>query len=391
LEYDELQEIHRLAELNAIWALRGEMVLSGRKHYLAQAAQQLRLSYGAIACILKTKRYDVILVPGGVWGSSGVWVKHARAVGTRVSSFDSGGYGSLMLAVSGIASQLQDIPRAFYLLKQHAESREERAFIVESALAEIKRRSSGIDKFASQMQSARLVDSRFDGAVLLALNSSWDSAALGLHSVFDNSSQWIVETTKYLLANTLAPIIVRQHPAERLEIARTSDDYRSLLSRNFGDNPRLHFIAADEPVNSYDLLEQVAVVVVYTSTIGTEAAAHGKVVVTASNSYYSALGFVWKATELSQYYQHLSDAVSGRYAVTQAMREDALSCYDLTQCCNWEFSPFNPEGFKEWSSYSLDQLSQHESVKLIVRALEQNIPVAYLNHLAMFTHQSIQE
>ena len=157
---------------------------------------------------------------------------------------------------------------------------------------------------------------------------------------------------------------------------------RTLLAKHFGTNPRLHFVAADEPVNTYDVLEQVIAVVVYTSTIGIEAAAHGRPVVTPSRSYYSDLGFVLKATSLAQYQQQLSDAASGRFVVNPVMRDDALCCYYLTQCCNWVFSPFNPEGFTEWSQKSLSELARHEKVRATVTALEQNVPVAYLNHLA---------
>jgi hypothetical protein len=363
------------------------MQVAGRRRHTELATRQLCASYRAIAGMQLGGRYDAIFVPGGVWGSSGIWVEHARAAGVRVASYDSGGYGNLLLAVNGIACQLQDIPRAFSLLKTHAASAEERAFIVESTLAEIGRRRSGVDKFGSQMRDTLASDGRFAGAVLVALNSSWDSAALGLHEVFESNTQWIVETTKYLLENTPAPVVVRQHPVERLDIARTSDDYRSLLTGHFGNHPRLHFIAADEPVNSYDLLEQVAAVVVHTSTIGTEAAAYGKAVVTASDSYYSDLGFVRKATSLAQYRQYLSDAVSGRCVVTPAMRNDALYCYYLTQCCNWVFTPFTPMDFVEWSRHPVGQLGEHESVRAIIQALEQNVPVAFLNHLARLERQ----
>jgi hypothetical protein len=293
-----------------------------------------------------------------------------------------------MLCVNGVASQLQDIPKAYALLKTHAQSHDSHAFIVESALAEMGRRRSGVDKFASQMKSTREVDARFKDAVLVALNSSWDSAALGLHAVYEDSAQWIVGTAKYLLDNTSAQVIIRQHPAERLKAGRSSDDYLSLLIRHFGSNPRLHFIAAEDPVNSYDLLEQVAVVVVYTSTFGIEAAANGKPVVTPSNSYYSDLGFVRKAASLAQYHQYLSDAVSGQYFVMPTMRDDALCCFYLTQCCNWVFSPFNPEGFAEWGRYDLDQLRQLEKVQMTIHALEQNVPIAFLHHLERIAGQS---
>jgi hypothetical protein len=331
--------------------------------------------------------FSVVFVPGGVWGSTGIWAECARAKGVRLASYD-GGNGTIMLSVNGIASQLQDIPQAFSLLKAHSSSYESHAFIVESALTEMGKRRAGVDKFASQMQGTRKADARFEGAVLLALNSSWDSAALGLHAVYDNSAQWIVETVRYLLENTSSRVIVRQHPAERLDSVRSSDDYQALLERHFGNHSRLHFIAAAEPVNSYDLLEQVVAVVVYASTFGIEAVANGKAVVTASNSYYSDLGIVRKATSVTQYHQYLLDALSGRHVVTPAMQDDALYCFYLTQCCNWVFSPFNPEGFGEWSRYDLVQLRQHEKVQMTIQALDQNVPIAFLHHLARLAHQS---
>jgi hypothetical protein len=379
--------VDRLAKLNAVWTLRGEMQAEGRRRHVERAIRQLSASYSAIAAVQLRGRYDVLFVPGGVWGSSGIWVDRARAADLRVASYDSGAYHNLLVAVDGIACQLQDIPRAFSLMKTSGASLNERVRIAESTLKEIDRRRSGVDKFGSQMRSAAATDGRAAGAVLVALNSSWDSAALGLHTVFESNSEWIVETTKYLIEHTTAPVIVRQHPVERLDIARTSDDYRSLLAHHFGNHPRVRFIAADEPVNTYELLEQVAAVVVHTSTIGTEAAAHGKAVVTASGSYYADLGFVWRATSLAQYRQYLSDAVLGRLIVTPEMRDDALCCYYLTQCCNWVFTSFTPLAFAEWSRQDWKQLREQENLRAVIKALERNIPVAFLNHLARLEHQ----
>lgn len=375
-------DVDALSELNAVWALRGEMSRTGRARYVMTSRAQLKEASGAVAAFLQSRPIDVVFVPGGVYGSSGVWTALARRRGIRVASFDSGGYGTLMLAVDGIASQLQDIPRAFTMLNERPSIESERAAIRAAALDEMAKRRGGVDRFASQMRDQPPSKLRFDGAVLIALNSSWDSAALGLHAVFRDSTEWIVETVRYLLTQTAAPVVVRQHPAERLEIARTSDDYRALLQNTFPDHPRLHFVAADEPVNSYDLLAQAIAVVVYTSTIGIEAAAGGKVVITASRSYYADLGFVWKAADRTQYDEHLAQAAAGRYHVTPGMKEDALCCYYLTQCCNWVFSPFNPEGFSEWQHYTLAELAAHEKVRLTVSALRNNVPVAYLTHVA---------
>jgi hypothetical protein len=383
LSDDARRSIKRLAQLNAVWALRGEMVEAGRERFTELCIRQHAAAYGAVAKVLQPGKYDVLFVPGGLYGDSGLWVEHARAAGMRVVSFDGGRPGTAMLAADGLACQLHDIPRAFAMLKERcAVNNDERQFVIEAALAEIGRRRAGTDGFASQMQNAGRVEGRFDGAVLLALNSSWDGAALGLHTVFQSNIQWIVETVGYLLEHTKALIVVRQHPAERFEAARTSDDYRALLRRNFGAHPRVQFIATNEPINSYDLLEQVAAVVVHTSTIGVEAAAHGKPAITDSNSYYSDLGFVWKGTDLKTYQSLLSDAAEGRLKVTPEMQRDADYCYYLTQCRNLVFTPFNAGGFAEWSRLSLDELHGDRKVGMMLKSIEENIPISFLSHLA---------
>lgn len=374
--------IKRLARLNAVWALRGEMLVAGRQRYTDRCIEQLSAANKPIAGFLQMETFDLLFIPGGVYGTSGLWAEHACAAGIRVASFDSGGYGTAMIACNGIACQLQDIPEAVRLLKARcAADPVEGRFAADSADAEMAKRRAGVDAFASQVQGGGSGDLRYDGAVLIALNSSWDAAALGLHSVYADNTEWIVESTRYLLSHTTASVIVRQHPAERLPIAHTTDDYRSLLRKHFGDHPRLHFIAADQSINSYELLERVAAVVVYTSTIGTEAAALGKPVITPSRSYYSRLGFVWQATELHEYQALLSAAAKSELVVTSTMREDAKLCFYLTQVCNWVFTPFNPADFKDWIRIDPPQLAGDAKTQSVLKSLQENVPVAFLNHL----------
>jgi hypothetical protein len=381
LSVDERSLAARLARLNAVWALRGETMNEGRSTYTEGVVKQLQLSVGAVQEFFVSHKFDCVLVPGGVYGSTGVWNALARANHTRFASFDSGGRGIVTVAANGIACQAQDIPRALALLKADLKSEEEHRFVRNTALAELSQRQAGVDRFSSQLKNTAALDSGFDGAVLLALNSSWDSAALGRHEIFDNSSQWIVETIKYLLGATNARIVVRQHPAERFDAGRSSDDYEKLLQENFGRDSRIVFIAASDPVNTYDLLERISVLVVYTSTIGIEAALKGKVVVTPSSSYYAELGFVWAAVAENQYRMLLAEAVAGRLTVSQLMKDDALYCYYLTQCCNFVSSPFCPEGFEDWIRTPLDQLRESDNVEAILVALRDNVPLSFLMHL----------
>ncbi len=382
LKPDEVEMVARLAKLNAVWAMRGEMQERGRFDYTERITSQLTLSACAIRLFLERRKFDCVIVPGGIYGSSGLWARFAHANGTRLASFDSGGRGIVTVAANGIASQLQDIPRAFNLLKAGISARGQWSFARDAALAELQRRRSGTDQFSSQLRRTAKLDLRFHGAVLLALNSSWDSAALGLHQVFENSAQWVVGTVRCLLERTKAQIVVRQHPAERFQAGRSSDDYGRLLRESFSDDPRVTFVAAADPVNSYDLLDEAAAVIVYTSTFGIEAAIQGKVVVTPSSSYYSELGFVWRAESLDQYNDQIVDAVEGRYTVSEQMKSDALMCYYLTQCCNWIHTPLSPEGYEDWIRMSPSDLLKHEGVRITYSALRDNVPTAFLMHSA---------
>ena len=283
-----------------------------------------------------------------------------------------------MLATDGIAAQLQDIPRAFRLFEQLPLS--ERREAVLTAQAELGKRRAGNDKFTSQMTGSNESGGATRVAILLALNSSWDQAALGLHAVFANNTAWIVETVRWALDCTPHEIIVRQHPAERLENGRTSDDYRALLTREFGTHPRLRFVAAGDPVNTYDLLRSAAVVVAYTSTFGVEASALGNVVIVPSRCYYADLGFVWKADSRTLYFSLIEQAMGGELTVTQAMKDRALWCYYLAQVRNWIFSPFNPEGYNDWSKLTIEEIEKEPAVQVYLPSLIDNIPAAYTNH-----------
>ena len=378
---EDFSEIERLAQLNATWALRGEMKQEGRADKVAEHRRQGQDALAHIsAYFADLAPTDFLYVPGGVFGDSGLWLREARAKGLRVATFDAGGYETTMIASDGIACQLQDIPRAFHALTGQDAADNDRAFALQRAEQEMQKRRAGKDAFESQVANTSAVGREYEGGILLALNSSWDAAALGLHRAYPDNTTWIVETTRYLLENTDRLVIVRQHPAERLAMAATSEDYRKLLGDAFGDHPRLRFIAAADPINSYELLEQVGAVAVHTSTIGMEAVAFGRPVITGSASQYAGLGFVENATTRADYEALLSRAANGELEVTEQMRADARLCFYLTQCCNWIFSVFNPTDFKRWIREPLSRWYEQPSVQRMLASLATGVPVALLNH-----------
>lgn len=373
--------IARLARLNATWAMRGEIVEQGRAVIEHRNADRIAAAYGRIAAFFSERHFDMMFVPGGIFGISGLWARLASARGIRVATFDTGGYETVMLAADGLACQLQDVPRAFTTIRARADTNAaERDDALAAARIEIAKRRAGSDAFESQVIGGADGGEALQGGVLIALNSSWDAAALGPHKVFDGNTEWIVETVRRLLDHSDVPVIVRQHPAERLPIAHTTDDYAALLLQHFGTHPRLHFIAAADTVNSYALLQRVRAIIVHTSTIGMEAAAFGVPVVTGSTAYYSGLGFVNRADTRAEYDALLVAAAEGRLSVDPRQRENAELCFYVTQCCNWVFSVFNPADYRRWSVLPLDRWYQEPAVQRMLEALATNTPVAVLNH-----------
>lgn len=370
--------INELAEANATWEKKGEIVAEGRAAIERRNHLLISQASGPIASVLDEVAADVLFLPGGVFGTSGVWNALARSRGMRVASFDNGGFGTWMVATDGLACHHGDIARATKMLYEQS-APAELASMIKLAAREIEARRQGVDLFAYQIKGSIGGLSALSGGLLLALNSSWDSAALGIHKVFSSNIEWILETVNYLLHHTTAPIIVRQHPAERFDFARTTDDYGSVLRARFGDHPRLHFIAAADPVNSYALLEQVNAVLVHSSTIGNEAAAMGVPVITASNAYFAAIGFVEQASTREEYFALLDRAASGRLKVSLAQRKTAQLCYFVTQVSNWVRSDFNPEQFKLWHRRPLGEWLTEPAIARMIEAIVTNVPVAVLN------------
>lgn len=381
-----MEFIKNLTKYNSTWEFRGERVSSRKVKNEKLYTKQFIQAYRSIFEFVTHVDYSLIFIPGGVWGISGIWSKVALDTGIRIGSYDYGGNGSTLFAGNGIACQLQDIPIAFNQFRSGM-NEPMMAFARGKVMAEIDKRRVGEDEWHYQFVKNSIHDERYDGAVVVALNSSWDSAALGLHSIFKDNTDWVIKTVRHLLYHSSANIIVRQHPVERLSWAKSNDNYREILSREFGENPRIFFIASDQNVNSYELMSRISSIVVHTSTIGIEAVIDGLPVITASNSYYSELNFIYKANNYNDYCDLLDRASNGDLAVTPEMKDLAILCYYLTQCCNRVYSDFNPAQFHLWIQNSIDNWYVDQSVATILETLRSGNPIAFSNHRRNWNNQ----
>lgn len=218
--------------------------------------------------------------------------------------------------------------------------------------------------------------------ILLPLNLSFDTAALGRHKVFDSQMQWIIETAAWVLKKTEASIGIRRHPGEQYKHLASNDDYEGALQECFGDNSRVRYITPTEPINTYDLIIQSRVVVPYVSTVGLEATALGKPVVTEGDSYYAKLGFVWSAESRDEYFALLGRALAGGLVVNEQQQRNALRCYYLTQLCSFLHTSFTPtpNDFDKWVRKSPREVILSQDAIDVLDVVDNNVPLAYILH-----------
>jgi acetyltransferase-like isoleucine patch superfamily enzyme len=373
-------EITKLARLNTVWMHKSSVFSNESAAYETSCREALTAALVKIKFLFDCDKFDHFVVPGGIYGTSGLYSWEGRRCNVRVSTFDCW-VGHLLLGVNGAAAHLMDIPT---LYKQGCETLWSDTRLasqaIELAKNELSARMESRDDetFQTVAFSSSQTLGPFD--VLMPLNIEWDSAALGKHQFFETSLDWLTSTINFLLDETTANIAVRQHPSERL--FGSGHHLKDALTGQFGSNPRFRFFASDEEVNTYKLLEHTRVVLPHTSTIGVESAALGKVVIVESSSYYSELAFVTKATSRAHYFSLIKQALQTDVPQAPSRQDDALFCYFLTQIANQIHTDFTPQpnDYAKWVTQDFNKLVSDETIKMIVKSFSEGIPAAALRY-----------
>lgn len=124
----------------------------------------------------------------------------------------------------------------------------------------------------------------------LFTNLSWDSAALGRDVAFPTMVDWIARAASEAGSLEDFFLVIRIHPGE----ARwgTNEDIEEALLERLGELPaNVRVVSSHEAISSYALLDLSALALVYTSTVGLEAAYRGLPVIVAGATHYRGRGF----------------------------------------------------------------------------------------------------
>jgi len=332
---------------NAIRWTKGESTVAEFFQSHPEAELETQRHIAKIRNLLSAQRYDWMLIPGGIFGVSAVYVSVVQDLGLAFSTYDSGP-GRLRLARNGIAAHLGELVHAFQKLSSEIDEGERRR-LIKAGREELAARTEARDKRGFQVAAASNRNIPCD--ILMPLNIRWDSAALSRQRLFQSVDAFISSVLAWLETRPGVHICIRQHPVERKAHLRGSDDFSATVAKFPALADRVRWISAAEETSTYDLLRNAKVVLPHTSTVGIEAAFLGKPAIISTKAYYQDFSFVWKAETVEQFFALIDDALAGKLVVSDAARDEAGLVYYLTQKCSMidaSFTPDNDEYF-EWA------------------------------------------
>ena len=278
------------------------------------------------------------IIPNGFLGNLGIFVKFLKSKNASFISYDSGLSSETIFSVKGIAAHFEDIPN--FIKSNRHELLVIQSHLHQKCLKIIDNRINGNDTI-SVYKDIKLnnIEHDFKNYVLIVPNVSWDSAALGIDTIFTNQSIWILETINYIIENTKKNVVVRFHPSENLfncfSFNNIVTDLKILESKY---TSRLHIIWPNDRYNTYSLIKSSIGVCVHSSSVALEAIILGNKVISSAKSYFVNSGIDIYPSNKTEYFNRLSFEKSHCNNDLNIAR----ICYLLTQSHSRYFSSINP-------------------------------------------------
>ena len=187
-------------------------------------------------------------------------------------------------------------------------------------------------------------------------NITWDSAVINREIFFKDLWDWINTTIAHISQRPDVQLIVRVHPAEIRLRQKTTERVADLIKEYYLQLPsNIRVIDSESPISSYTLVEISDKILVYTTTVGLEAAMVGKEVIVSARTHYRGLGFTTDCANKEEYLRALDEQRAiDRPAIIEKARRYAYTLFFDTHI------PFKSiteeEGDYHYNIKSLDDL-----------------------------------
>ena len=139
----------------------------------------------------------------------------------------------------------------------------------------------------------------------------WDGSFFWGSDLFDDYTEWLVETIRAACANERLQWIVKLHPAHVVkanqDAVKRKPSEAEVLDRTFGKLPsHVQLVYPDCKLSTYSLFEVADYAVTVRGTVGVEAALFGIPVVTAGTGRYAHRGFTLDSSSKEEYLARLA-------------------------------------------------------------------------------------
>jgi hypothetical protein len=290
----------QLVDIPVKWFLMGESVQSdplGANTYRAFLRSARRIAEAATAAI-DLHQPDQVLLLNGLFLFESIVAELCRQRGLSFVTYER----ALMLDTFVFA---RDEIAGFYRVDDAWEhlsgvplTSEERSQVTSHFAA--RRTGSGVsDNYWSTVRAADAFSDRYSSRAVLFTNLVWDSAVIGQDLAFPSIVDWIVAAVEHFATSPDNELVIRVHPAEVKLSGRESRELMAdaLRRRIPSLPPNVVVIPPDDPISSYELMEQADFGLVYSSTTGLEMALLGKPVLVAAQTHYRGKGFTIDVTD----------------------------------------------------------------------------------------------
>jgi hypothetical protein len=157
-----------------------------------------------------------------------------------------------------------------------------------------------------QVRQALKLDQR--PIFLLAANVIGDSLTLGRQVFSQNMTEWLERTMRYFHEHPQVQLVVRIHPGERYTKGPSVAGVARRILPEMPENIRL--VEANDPINTYDLVEIADVGLAYTTTVGMEMAMSGVPAIVVGQTHYRQKGFTLDPDSWPAYFKLLEQVVA---------------------------------------------------------------------------------
>jgi hypothetical protein len=247
----------------------------------------------AFAQLLERDRPDAVVMVSGLFFAESVMKELAERRGIRVVSYDFPGRPGTVFVSDDIPASFYDVGHLWASRRLQGATPEQRSRIQQDMAA----RLEGSDLLWGGFDASAPPPPTPEGATRLAVftNVSWDTAVALRDVGFEDMFSWVEHVVRWATARPDVQLDVRAHPAEtRVRGFESADLAIDYVTQRFPElPPNIHLHGPESHVDSYALIQASTAVLVYTSTIGLEAALLGRPVLVAADVHYRGKGFTY--------------------------------------------------------------------------------------------------